>query len=290
MSDSTTNKKNLGKYTAIAGAFLASGAVNAQIQYTDVDPDQVVDLNNSPFNLDMDGDAVNDVIFNDGDIAGSGTYGGGLINYFYSGNVASAYAPAGGIVGGVSSQASLYIASALSNGDAINSGANFLSNGILAGDIDVIITGLYSTSMTQTPGGFVGQTDKFLGVTFDISGATHYGWIRLDATATQITIKDYAYVVNPTVGLNAGQMVGLDDVDISQKVTFKTMLDGAKINVTPDLIGGVITITDMQGRQVSSTDIEEINTSIDYSNVNAGIYMIAVQANSAVVSKKVYIR
>ncbi|MDX2362594.1 MAG: T9SS type A sorting domain-containing protein [Crocinitomicaceae bacterium] len=290
MSNSTNNKKNLGKYTAIAGAFLASGAVNAQIQYTDVDPDQVVDMNNSPFNLDMDGDAVNDVIFNVGVVSGSGTYGGGLVNYFYSGNVASASAPAGGVVGSVSSQASMYIASGLSSGSAINSSANFLSFGILAGDIDVVLTGIYSTTLNQTPGGFVGQTDKFLGVTFDISGSTHYGWIRLDATDTQITIKDYAYVVNADVEILAGQTVGLDDVDISQKVSFKTLVDHAVINVTPDLIGGAITITDMQGREVSSTDIEDLNTTVDYSNVNSGIYMIAVQAKSGIVSKKVYIR
>ena len=290
MSDSTSKKNNLGKYTAIAGAFLASGAVNAQIQYTDVDPDQVVDLNNSPFNLDMDGDAVNDFIFSIEQVAGSGTYGGGLINYSYSGTVANVSASNGGVIGSVSSQASMYIASALSSGNAIDNGGNFLSQGILAGEIDVVVTGIYSTSLTQYPGVFPGQTDQFIGVNFDISGSTHYGWIRLDAEVDQITIKDYAYVVNAGAGLDAGQMVGLEDVDISQKVTFKTMLDAAKVNVTPDLLGGVITITDMQGRQISSTDIEELNTTIDYSTVNAGIYMIAVQAKSGTVSKKVYIR
>lgn len=290
MKTTTTDKKNLSKYTALAGAFLAGGAVNAQIQYVDINPDAVVDMAN-PFNLDMDGNSVDDFIFGVGPIAGSGTYYGGLINFQYSGIGASVSAPNGGVMGAVSSQASVNIASALASSNLVDNAGNFLSNGVLGAQVNVVVTGAYSTSFTQEMGNFGGQTDKFLGVKFDISGNNHYGWIRLDVAATWdgITVKDYAYNAVPDLELYAGQSVGLDDVSISQKVTVKPMLDGAMINVTPDLMGGTIALIDMQGRTVQQFGITDINNSVSYNGLNSGIYMINIDANNEQMSHKVYV-
>ena len=58
---STEKKQIIAKYTAVAGAFLASGAVNSQVTYVDINPDVEIDKNNSPYNLDLNTDAVMDL-------------------------------------------------------------------------------------------------------------------------------------------------------------------------------------------------------------------------------------
>ena len=279
----TKTNDRIKKYSAMAGAFIATSAVNAQIQYTDINPDQVVDGNNSPFMLDLDGDMVDDMMFSAGFV--SGTYYGGLVSY--SGNVAVASA-ANGIVGSSGSLGPL--ASNLSLGSVVSSGASFVSGSQVALAADLNLTGMISTNI-QT-GNFMGATDGYLGIAFDISGSTHYGWVRLDVAsdASTITLKDYAYNGTADGAINAGQTVGLDNVPVEDKVNFKPMLDKALINVTPDLFGSEITLVDMTGRELSSTTIKDVNTTINYNGADAGIYMIVVKAAAGSVSKKVYVR
>lgn len=277
----TTLKKNERalKYSAMAGAFLASGVVNSQIQYTDVNPDQVVDQNNSPFLLDLDGDANTDVSFNVAFV--SGTYYGGLINY--SGFYAAASAALGIVMDTASSPA------VLSAGDTIdNTVFGTSATGQLAYSIN--ITGLYSG--VYQGGNFAGASDAYLGISFDISGSTHYGWVRLDVApdGSSITIKDHAYNTVASDGMLAGQTVGLDDVAMDQKVSFRIMLDEAVINVTPDLLGSEIAMVDMSGREVSTTTILDVNTTVQYDQLDSGVYMLVVKAQTGSISKKVYVR
>ena len=63
MKNTTKKKDVLLKYSAAAGAFLAAGAVNGQIQYTDVNPDVVLDNTTPQYDMDLDGDLVNDFGF-----------------------------------------------------------------------------------------------------------------------------------------------------------------------------------------------------------------------------------
>ena len=56
------NKTRLAQYTAVAGAVVASGAANAQVSYTDVNPDVVVDSLN-PYQLDFNNDQQPDIAF-----------------------------------------------------------------------------------------------------------------------------------------------------------------------------------------------------------------------------------
>jgi hypothetical protein len=68
------NKSRLANYSAVAGAVLATGAVNGQITYVDVNPDAVVNNSNSPYNLDMNNDANPDMIFEVQAVSQSGSY------------------------------------------------------------------------------------------------------------------------------------------------------------------------------------------------------------------------
>lgn len=282
MKKTVKTNERVKKYSAMAGAFLATGAVNAQIQYTDVNPDQVVDQNNSPFMLDLDGDLVDDMNF----IVGfaSGTYYGGLINY--TGN----YAVASGAANRIVLDTSNSYAAMLMSGSAIGSSAMLSSGTQMLGAV-VNYTGL--ASGTIQAGNFLGMTDGYMGMEFDISGSMHYGWVRLDVAndATSITIKDYAYHTVAGTMLNAGEDgLGLSNVDMIDKVHFKPMLNKVIVNVTPDLIGSDLTVVDLAGNEVSRMTIEGVNTDVAYDNIDSGIYMIVVASEEASISKKVYIR
>ena len=54
------NESKLARYSAVAGTVLASGAVNAQIVYNDVNPDAVIDKNSGPYAIDFTNDANDD--------------------------------------------------------------------------------------------------------------------------------------------------------------------------------------------------------------------------------------
>lgn len=289
----STRKNSLQKYTAVAGAFIAgAGVANSQVVYVDVDPDVNVSMGNSPYSLDMNGDAVNDFEFMVTNISGSGTYAYGLVNFTYSGTAAGATGVNGSVVGYYSSQQQMNVASNLSYGVGIDI-QSFNADGVLAGNMDVIFTGLYSGSYTNVQlGNFPGTTDAFLGVKFDVGGNNHYGWIRLGVTAgaDMITIKDYAYNAQPDGAINAGQIVGLEEVSFANKVHFKTTIDNTIVNVTPDLIGADINVVDLTGNKVNSMVISDVNTSIEHSDLNAGIYIVSVTSEGETLSKKIYIK
>lgn len=291
MSNTTKNKKDiLMKYSAVAGAFLASGAVNAQINYTDVNPDVVLDNTTPQYDMDLDGDMVNDFGF----IVSSFSFSYGA--YQIAGSAAGVAIGSGNSVAGsmssTSSGGSQFNVTPITAGNPINA-SNVWSNGGSYGS--AIFAGNASIATFSYPLGSFGSfsgNDIHLGVKFQIGANTHYGWIRMDVLpdGSQVTIKDYAYNANPNEVINAGQTVGIEDVALDSKVHFKSMLDKAFVNVTPDLLGGEISIVDMSGRVLSSTTIEDVNTMISYEGINSGIYMLVANFESGSTSKKVYIK
>ncbi len=46
------------------------------------------------------------------------------------------------------------------------------------------------------------QSNKYLGVRFDISGQTHYGWVKMSCDGTSLTIHEYAYENTPNTGFD----------------------------------------------------------------------------------------
>lgn len=294
----TINESNLARFSAVAGAVLATGAVNSQIVYTNVNPDVVIDTLSGPYALDFNNDAISDVTLGVIHIAGGSSSSGS--SYTYAGFVALAAPGAGGglvqiaTVTGTGTSTSMVVA-ALNNGDVIDAADVFASSSSALG-VNALISGSSSSSgpfsYPITYGQFLGVNDKFLGVKFLIGSNTHYGWARLDVTAGADTIrlKDYAYSQNADFPILAGQTLGLDDVAVENKVTIKTTLDNATINVTPDLIGGRVVIFNMAGQEIKVVQITDVNTEILFEGVETGIYTITAQFDGEMVNKKVYIK
>lgn len=288
------DEKKLAGFTAMAGAVIAGNSVDAQIVYTDVNPDVVVDVNNPNYDLDLNNDAITDVSFLVDSTAGSATYSG--IPFTYNATYAVAYpAPGGGLqmslVPGSSSSMTSAVAP-LNNGDAINAGAMFDSSGGTLG-VDVLVNiPLLGYTYAYQGGEFLGVSDKFLGVKFTAGANTHFGWVRLDvaADASTITIKDHAFNAFPNGEILAGQMVGLENIAVDEKVTVKTTLNEALINVTPDLIGGTVNMYSMSGQLVASTTIQDVDTKLSFEGIETGIYTVAAQFDAGHVTKKVYVK
>jgi hypothetical protein len=297
MKKVTKSAKNnkLANYSAMAGAVLVSGAVDAQITYVDVNPDAVVNGTNSPYNLDFNNDANPDVVFGVQAVNSAGTYSymGIPFTFTVQGNGAGAQAGSNAaIVGSITGSSSTFVPTMLINQDVISPTQQFGSGGTLgfAGLLDVPAFGYNDYPVTQ--GMWLGATDKFLGVRFTNGADLHYGWVRLDVAgdATTITIKDYAFNAQPNGSIIAGQMVGLEGVSAEQKVTIKPQLDQATINVTPDLIGGKIALVDMSGRDAKVVDITDINTVISYDKLQTGVYILTARFQNESVTKKVYVK
>lgn len=290
----TINETKLAKFSAVAGAIIAGSSVNAQLQYTDVDPDLVIDKNYGPYNLDFNGDAITDLTLSVVAVSGSGTFTYSSIpfTYTYAGSVAAVQAGSGGgIVGTITGSSSTFMPVAMANGELISAAANFGSGGPLA-VVGVAYIPAFSYSYPISQGDWVGVSDKFIGAKFMIGTNNHYGWVQLSvaADASTITIKDYAYNINTEIPLNAGQTAGLENFAVENKVTINNNLNEAFINCTPDLIGGRIVIINMAGQEMKTVTIGDVNTKISFEGLDTGIYTVAAQFESGTVNKRVYVK
>lgn len=290
-----SKNNKLANYSAMAGAVLVSGTVDAQITYVDVNPDAVVNSTNSPYNLDFNNDSNADVVFGVQPVNSAGTYSYMGIPFTFTLNGSGAGVQAGlnaGIVGSITGSSSTFVPTMLINQDQVSAAQQFGSAGSLgfAGLVDVPALGYSNYPVTQ--GMWLGATDKFLGVRFTNGADLHYGWVRLDvaADATTITIKDYAFNAQPNGSIFAGQMVGLDGIATDQKVTIKPQLEQATINVTPDLIGGTIAMIDMSGREAKVVNITDVNTILSYDNLETGVYVLTARFENEAITKKVYVK
>lgn len=291
MNTATQNKSSkLARYTAVAGAVIAGSNVNAQIVYTDLVPDVVLDTLSAPYMLDFNNDASPDLVFGAQHFIGSGSQSG--IQFTYIGNGAVVGIPAGNALIGVAGSSSAFDLTALNAGDPISSAQNFGASSSNALALNAVINAGIAGTFPVTQGNFIGVSNKFLGAHFAIAGATHYGWVQLSVNqlADQLTIHDYAYNATADAALNAGQMVGLENVKVEDKVTIFTTLNNANINVTPDLIGGNILMVAMNGAIVSTKKITDVNTAITFEGIETGIYTISAQFEGGNVSKRVYIK
>ena len=171
----------------IAGAWVAF-STDAEAAIVHVVPPEPITITNDfffdPFLLDLDGDSVGDVAFNHRGIetTATPTSEARLLSDSIDSDLAAAL-PDGSFVG-------------LDADNPLTWTPNIqvLSACVSAGGIVCL-------------GNFRGGRD-YLGVEFDISGQTHYGWVQIQSVdlAVFARIIDWAYESEPGVGIFAGQI------------------------------------------------------------------------------------
>jgi hypothetical protein len=204
-------KTRLQAYSLTAGSIVAGLGSQAQILYTDVDPDTTIDLTNALYALDLNDDNVIDFELE----ALSGLYS-------YSSYVTSFEAlnvnPQGSNAVGAS-----YFGSypyALLFGDEIGASMNFnnYSYNILFGTVNISgYYGSYSFPLGQWPT----NIDRYVGLTIELNGNTHYGWARISVEGTSsMILRDYAIELTPDEPITAGSTFSIpfDTLDAASNV------------------------------------------------------------------------
>lgn len=229
----TYQKTKLERYSLMASALLLTAtSADAAIVYTDVSPDELV-VNNL-YDIDLDGDgAIDFTLFQ----SGSSYPGFSVINLaVIAGNASSNLAVATFIPGTYGTYSYAFPA-ALSVGAPINDMQTFASSGPLG------FFGSFGGFYMFSSGAFIGATDKYIGVQFDISGSLHYGWIRVDVASdvSNIVVKDFAYESVAGVGIAAGDGISSAACDATLAPnSFAASVSGSSVTFTWDEISNSV--------------------------------------------------
>jgi hypothetical protein len=277
-------QNKLTKYASAAAAVVAGVAgANAQVVYTDVDPDYSADddNNNGGFTavgLDMDLDMTNDFIIacrDTTDAADGVRYRYTLLAPANSSNAVAGETPS-----------SFDYALALDAGTMIDNTLNWIAaTNTMAYNVD---------SANPYNENWNGVTDKYAGVRFVTGGNTYYGWARFDVQAIGDvwTIKDYAYESTADAGIEAGDTgsgANLDEATMDQLVHFINKPNNTVLVKVNGLEGGFVNVISAAGQTVQSGNVENDHFVVNMNGLTPGVYMINVTVNGGSITKKMLV-
>jgi len=207
---------NRTQYRLMAVALLGSYHESlAQVQYTDVDPDFVLDDEDDYIFLDIDENGTDDFLiamgvltYNIGSGTGQSKIFGPSIFCFNDENDLLAYP--------IDNDAALFAFAYNYEAGAYFWGGNYWMGSATDFTNEAFVcaqwylNGYLDWNLIGQRGFWQDiQTDRYLGIRFqDGLDRTHYGWIRCDApdSGRVLVIKDYAYETQAGVGIIAGDM------------------------------------------------------------------------------------
>ncbi len=261
-------QNKLKAYSALtAVASLAASSAEAQIVHTVVNYTGGYET----YDIDIDADGTNDFYLLGVDWGAMyGLSAGNLVHIGVQGtNALVTYGS--------------YYAANLAAGVTLDSATTFAVAGVWSGGAGSggAFGGFYSYA---TSGGGVnsgswgnfwaGQTG-FVGVSFDISGATHYGWLRVTPSAdfATWTLVDMAY--NATAGepIVTGQTVAVKE----NKAKFGISATENSLEIASDasLMNASVEVVNMLGQTVATATISSNTTSIA-KTFGSGIYIVRI--------------
>ena len=281
----TLNK--IKNYSALSGAVLMSSAANANIVYTDIDPDSL-SIDGSVMEIDMDNDGSAEFFM----FAGAGDFSSGSYGY--------KWAPIGPMVSYASvakgSQGSVYAyVGAYSASQNIGSNLDFFFPASL-GDRAVLGNAFSynpASVMFGTAGEFVNEGEKFIGVRFNISDSTHYGWIRVDlhmtSDSTSLVVLDYAYEDVAGDSIMSGEMPVVDGISLNSIESNVYVANDELVINFEEVTNGNLTITSLNGSVVFSEKVNGINYTTSVNNFTSGVYIVNVKTEKGILSKKIFL-
>ena len=265
-------RSRLKSYLALTAGFVAfSPLADAQIIYTDVNPDSVLTGNDSLL-LDINHDGTFDFKVNQHKFKQGNSYR--YDNHFiglYGNQVLSAS-------GWTYSSQRFYAPKPMNLGDDMisNPPKSVWKNG-------------------GRLGFFQALQDKYVGFRFKINSDFFYGWARFDVENyfKSITIKDYAYNSESGKILKAGvTKVSLPDENPLKNVLVYATAGSIRIEAPTDQkLTGNIRLTDINGRELSSVDVKnKININLNTQDLATGVYIVNIITEKGILNKRVLIR
>ncbi|MFI5135196.1 MAG: T9SS type A sorting domain-containing protein [Chitinophagales bacterium] len=291
-TDTSSLIKKLKQYSALTAPALAVAAVsNAQVVYTDVNPDkEIIPFPNNPQGglIDMNNDGIYEFIL--------AAYTSFALSNGKKINLAAAglYADNGdGLMGytNVLGSKKFYYPNALAAGAVIDSNGHFRNT---FHPYETLVW-FYKESNIEL-GQWNDVTDKYLGVKFkDQSGATHYGWVRMDVQKNpmKIVLKDYAYESTPDLSIHAGDGLetGISTVPAPDKIAIysfgKNVFIQSPIDNSDPMI---ITITDVSGKILLNQTSDKNNLTLSLTNFSSGIYIVNAVKGGDSKTRKIFLQ
>lgn len=262
-------QKKLKKYSAAAVAIATTGiAADAQVVYNQVN--KTMTAANNPI------DSI--------DINQDGTYDLGMIIYASGSNAIVLGLP-------INSQGHAMAGSTPSSYNypfKLNSGDQVNTQAFLPADSLGTFTFVYGGTNPYNELWNGGVTDGYLGLKLNVSGNTHYGWVRMDMAANgqTVVIKDMAYNSTANGAITAGQGIGLDKY---AEIANSVWVDGERIyaDILAEYDNASISLIDITGKQVANFELTNAKQDFDVSDMAAGTYVLSITVDKDVINKKV---
>ncbi|MCB9195863.1 MAG: T9SS type A sorting domain-containing protein [Flavobacteriales bacterium] len=296
MKKTVTLDSKIKQYASVACGITAVTSASAQVVYTDVNPDATITAGGatSQYAVDFDNDGSFDVAFAmfTGSQTGTYPYSGYNIPYTldYTVGVATFGTAAPATNGWLASSGNV---AGLSAGSRIGSSATFNgSQGSMGGVFNTYLGAPISNSFgPYSSGNFLGA-EKYLGVRFDINGAVHYGWVRVEmsADATTMIIKDYAYESTPETPINAGSQASMVSVDeLASQVTVRNINNNLNIKLE-GINNADLTVVGLDGKQYINQVVGSVDV-VSLGDLSTGIYLVNISTEEGLTTtQKIYVK
>jgi hypothetical protein len=267
-SNSEKFSKRLLQYSALSVAALGVADASGQIVYTDLDPDEVLNVGDS-FIVDFTAAGSEFNFSNPAGLAG--------------GNAAIVFPSAGGAFVGITAAGFQYPA-LLAEGDIIDGASGFTATGA-RGDLNYYGCA-YSNSQWCND-----VVDGYLGVRFTFSGNTHYGWVRLDTDvngSNLMVIKDFAFESSPNTAIEAGDEGGLSTND--QAIAgFNHFYNSTskQLTLSANEAFSNVSLYNLLGQEVITESLSSNREVVDLSTISNGVYIGTANVNGQVATFKI---
>ena len=262
----------------IVTALMLSVSANAQIVYTDVNPDTTIA--NRIYHLDLN---------NDGTTDDSITL---FVSRPYIGECRGSKVSIFAINGNAVSSSTYPLA--MNINDTISSALTWSASG----DLRYIQSGDPTSCPNDTLGYWTNAIDYYLGLKLIVGTYTYYGWLRMQITVDPLyasgIIKDYAYNSIPNQPILAGQasVTGItENISASSISLYPNPATNHLTIELPNVKDKVeVTITDITGKIIYTTIAEETHKiEVNTQDFNEGIYFVQIQTAGFIGTKKLVV-
>ena len=242
----------------------------AQVVYTDVNPDSLVSSN---YELDLNNDGTPEFLIEkttDGGIdivQATGLSNQDSLIGYYAGFPAITGYP-----------------SALSSNEVIDGTSTFVDEGVMGGDHELIMED------ADWPDGF----NRYLGLKFNISGEVHYGWakIKISTDYVAFTITEYAYNATAGAAINSGVVSVEENTSVTEMTVFPNPVsenatlsfyvnDESEIDFSVYDLNGKLILAESRkiekpGKQAFQLNVSQWNSGIYFCRVNSSTLKLSV--------------
>ncbi|CAG5085271.1 T9SS type A sorting domain-containing protein [Parvicella tangerina] len=138
-------------------------------------------------------------------------------------------------------------------------------------------------------GQFAGAGEKYFGVKFDISGSTHYAWVKVEVSATHDTcvIDSYGYETSASTAIDAGDM-GSGTVSVEESSFAADVVVQENSFRLEGMAQGEVTVFNVLGEIQLTRRITSDVIYLDNSSLSSGVYFIRCRKGMEVITFKVY--